>query len=457
MRFLSLVVLALSLSGCQRFKYDLDLKPDGAAMQRSLTIAAAANDNKTIAIQADELERLAQVYATTVKDKSATKATLLGTFDRTMPQDIGGAGTHATFETSLGTFHIYTERFRGQDDLLLQWERQAAAVDLFVDLAITWAEQNLKGEQGLDRLHAFLDQSFRRDLKNALLYIHWSGIDEHRADQANDEHARNQLTEAAAMIGQYLLSRGYFEVDDIPHLYNIATDDRAQDYAIALARRQILTRMGRAPKGELPPKLSSLSSIDSWRDSLDNFVRTDPGAQARINAWAEMRKPEDSEAVDKLLGAALGDLLDMRLLSDSDELTLHLHTPERPFATNGTWDSPMQTVTWQRSLEVQAAGATGLPPTAVALWCEPNASAQTRLFGKVILNDSELASYCLDRLALSEADAAKWDLFLGALTPESTAAAVRKFRFSGHEADESAEAIAETVAAGLESRTRPEK
>src|SRR6516162_9857083 len=170
MRFLSLVVLALSLSGCQRFKYDLDLKPDGATMQRSLTIAAAANDNKTIAIQADELERLAQVYATTVKDKSATKATLLGTFDRTMPQDIGGAGTHATFETSLGTFHIYTERFRGQDDLLLQWERQAAAVDLFVDLAITWAEQNLKGEQGLDRLHAFLDQSFRRDLKNALLY-----------------------------------------------------------------------------------------------------------------------------------------------------------------------------------------------------------------------------------------------------------------------------------------------
>src|SRR5262249_10609080 len=148
---------------------------------------------------------------------------------------------------------------------------------------------------GLDKLHAFLDQNLRRDAKNALLYIHWSGIDEHRTDQANDEHARSQLTGAAAMIGQYLLSRGYFEVDDLPHVYNITFDDRARDYAIAFVRRQILTRMGRDPKGELPQRLSSLASTDAWHESLNDFVRTDAGAQKRISAWSETRKPEDSE------------------------------------------------------------------------------------------------------------------------------------------------------------------
>ena len=52
-----------------------------------------------------------------------------------------------------------------------------------------------------------------------------------------------------------------------------------------------------------------------------------------------------------------------------------------------------------------------------AFWATPDVQTQTRHFGKVLLDDSDLARYCLWYHGLSKPEVAQWDKFVDTLKP----------------------------------------
>ena len=87
------------------------------------------------------------------------------------------------------------------------------------------------------------------------------------------------------------------------------------------------------------------------------------------------------------------------LFRAGDRLTATLTTNREPLATNGRWNGEKRCVEWRLSVEGhRSAGEHGsLPSILYAVWTEPAVEAQTRYFGKVVLADDSLFSYCLWR------------------------------------------------------------
>jgi hypothetical protein len=265
------------------------------------------------------------------------------------------------------------------------------------------------------------------------------------------ESGKAKATELIAMVAKYFHARDYFEVDDLPLLYSAGMSGDAQVWALPLMRRQILKRMGRDPAGPLPAPLVALADQDKLRESTEGYIKSNPAALDRIKRWAATR-PSIEEGKDPL-GEAMADLVDLKLFGDSDQLELRLHPEHKPFATNGQWDAASSTVTWSRSLNTRVEDSTGLPVTAVALWSDPEASEQSRLLGSTRLHDGDLASYCLQRLALSKVQGEEWDAFLRSQAPdEKLAERLRAFRFKGHESDKDPADVAEVLASSLAQR-----
>ncbi len=196
--------------------------------------------------------------------------------------------------------------------------------------------------------------------------------------------------------------------------------------------------------------LAAIDSRDAWGDSVVKYTQTDDDARARIDRWTAAWRPENAEDGGDHLGLATTDLIDLRFFEDFDRLELRLHPDHKPFATNGRWDATANTVTWSRTLNASAEDSTGLPVTAVALWCEPDAAEQGRRLGTIGLVDEDLASYCLQRLALPRSQSEEWESFLSSLGPgEQPGARLRAFRFKGHERDDTPPGIADVVASSL--------
>ncbi len=445
----ALLILGSCLAGaCERYRYDIDLNPGPAEMHRALTVQAVrSGDGGGAKVAAEESARLAKLYGAAVKADGA-KVSIAGTFKGVMPGDVGGTSTYVTFPTSLGTFYLYSERFRGNDDLLAQWERQVAAIDLLVDLAIAWSRETLKGEDGLETLCAFLDGPMRRDAKNAGLYLRWSGAlarSNAGTEESQAEDGKRRVMEGVGALTRYLADRGYIEPRELPVMFASAQGDLtdAPDAAMRAAQRQVLRRMGR--EGPVPESLAVLSSRDAWAKSIEDFVEKSAEAKRLVEAWNAKRGPRLEQGMRGLLGVAAVDAIGASILPDTDRVAVRLHVPVKPFATNGTWVERDLILSWLGSVEVDAAEASGLPMNAFALWCEADEKEQAGRLGGVRLTGEELASYCLLRHALSEEEGKAWDEFVSTLGGDG--AKVKEFRFKGRAA---APMIAEALAAAMQ-------
>jgi len=439
-------LVCLCLASCERYKYQLDLTPHGAELERALVVESAQKPGNVIP---EEAARLARLYSAELKRDTVAKLSFTATFQAVMPADVGGAGTHTTFPTSLGTLHIYSERFRGEPDLLAQWHRQEAAIDLLVDLSIAWSEETLRGEDGLAQLREFLNTPLRRDLRNAALYLRWSGVLESAkgaTDQERSAAGRQGLIWVAGPLAQYLIERGYAEPKDIPALFQLTAleEDDTIDATMRFFQRLLIARMGQPDQSPVPKPLSALNTPRAWRESIDKFLKSERSKQL-LTAWNDRRKPRLplTDTIDQLAIKALTDAIGASIVPNFDTIKLSLHLTQEPFATNGRWDDAAKVVTWNDSIVVDPAEATGLPTAALALWCDVDKAEQTRRFGSVKLDGEALASYCLHRAALSEAQAAQWDAFLASLAAgPDLPRKVQAFRFKGHENDKQPPPIA---------------
>ena len=172
---LIVLVLAALATGCPRNQYVIEMKPAGSVLERKLTCwrEDGTDTNGHPNFQDFPKEELASLTALFPKHETAEdgrKHIFHGEVGDRSPNDVGGQGSYSSFGTSLGTAFSYVERFRGQDDLNAKFERRLKAADQLVDLFIGWSEAELGQHPNFETLRRFLNDAFRKDVKNLSFY-----------------------------------------------------------------------------------------------------------------------------------------------------------------------------------------------------------------------------------------------------------------------------------------------
>lgn len=422
-RLLPIMVAGMLLAGCARDVYEIEIQPQGDAFHRTLTAwhEDAGDRPKVSPLPEREIERLEKLYQqhTTVDD--GKKHVFSGRFQGATPADVGGAGSYEHWSSALGTLSNYVERFGGDDDLVSELNRRRRRADQLVNLVIGWAESEWSDHPGFGGLRRFLDDQFRRDLKNIGVYA-WTAD---AVSDYQDDAGRGFLVR----VGQYLAERDYLAMTDLPALVRALDDDFAP--VANLAQRVIARELGVEQGESIPESLAWLGNPDRLKASFDKHVRTTDLYKNRVAEWREEHSdnpgaepPEPSDVAGSLLAEAT-----VRFDVAADDLVrVQVATDVKPFFTNGEWDASSGKVKWSEHLGKHPA----LPALVYAAWTRPDQEAQSKHFGRTILRGEQLAQYVLWHASLTEEQAGRWDEFVGGLEPDDNLAkAIRTFRFPG--------------------------
>ena len=431
-----LVLLAVLLTGCPHDEYVVELKPHGDSIERTLTFFCAdgTDTNGAPNYQSFPTVALASInslYPSNGASHDGNRNFARGEFTNFLPDDVGGAGRYTNLTTTLGTAGFYVERFRGTSDLAGLTARQFAASDKVTDLLLGWSKMELGAQPGYEKLRQFLDVDFRGDLKNVGAYC-WAG-------QVSANYQTNAVEEFSVRIGQFLVERGYLELNDLPVLFRSVTenDDRP---LLRLIQRLVARKMG-VPDSQPPPAfLNFLGDAATSEKSFERFLATTDVYQTKLKQWEESRKQDPNAPKPEpwsVMEDAAQNLMDFDVNlfgNPNDHLAVRLSLPLAPTHTNGRWDESRKQIVWDADIHNRT-NLTSLPVLCYASWAEPSESFQKQHFGKVALTGESLTGYCLWRSALKLEEAAQWETLLAGLKPgEHLSDAISNFRFSGEPA-----------------------
>lgn len=428
-------VLALLLlpAGCISNSYELELIPGDDGVERKLVAtqrggaAENGNGNAPRSIDRKELKQIFDAYEDATDFKSEDNQHFSGKFAGKTPQDIGGSGRFAKWSTSLGTYHVYSERFRGNDDLIGELESRRKSGDLLISWIADFAKQQTIDIEGQDRLLKFIEADLRRDLHNLAAYAMTLQV---AASQAKESSVAEEW---AMRLIQYFVERGYLVPSDTPVLLRAIRDGNHNDgnRIMNFVQRVVARKLGVADDAPIPAVLSFLGEPKQLFANFDEYMRKTGAYFSALREWNELdddsEQPTGVSVAGTMLMKATANTL---IFGSNDDLKLKLATQVPPFATNGKWDGAMERVKWDQSLARRDDKAWQWPVLCFAHWSIPDRDQQVSTFGSVILRDQELAEYCLWYHGLSEEEAKDWDGQLARLKPTTWKDAVNGFRFS---------------------------
>jgi hypothetical protein len=451
---LTIAALTVLVTGCPHDEYTVDLQPHGNAIERTLTFfrVDGMSSNDTPNYQPFDTNQLLTITALYPPDAVTESSnhwnwTARGTFAGRMPSDIGGAGTYSNYTTSLGSASIYTERFRGNDDIATSTETRLRAANILADHILAWSKMELGSQPDYANLRRFLDTDFRRDLKNLALYWWLGNIADNERPDGNVEYF--------ARVGQYLVEHHYLQLRDLSQLQR-AFGDNDMDRVCRILQRVIARKLDIPDSAPLPAALKFLDNPDTLEASWEKYLSTTPEYRHRLSEWHRQRalatwmnpgylahnaagifnrtltnapgppRPQPSEIVQ----TNLENLAQLDYQPEADVVTVNLALPAAPLHSNGKWDIADGRVKWKRDIE-QPKGLSPLPAFFFAIWAQPDESFQTAHFGGVRVSGDNLFNYCLWHAALSPNQAAECDAFLASLQPDTNLTAkINAFRFS---------------------------
>ncbi len=447
-----IIVATLIAAGCSHEVYEIDLRPNGEKMERTLTFWRVTGSD-IVDAPADEVEQLKKLFPEKLPSEHAKKHTFRGTFGEQMPADVGGRGTFTRLSTAMGDVTMYVERFRGEDDLAGQLQKRQQAAANLARLVQGWCQQQFAKEPGYDKLREFLQRNLETDLLNVSLYLWPIGppqLDSHQPQVEQEKTA----TGAAVRIAQYLVERDYFSVREIPQLarlMEVGGDERAGRLVAMLIAR----KLGVPAQAPLPDAIAVLADPARLERSWNKYLESTPDYKQMLAEWEEKRKtdpaaerPKPTAVYDQHWGVFV-----QLALAPTDELTLRLHLPAEPHTTNGIWDKAGHKegnkegykegyVEWkQRGIDAP------FPTLCYAAWGAANDDYQKTHFGKVALDGKELAVYCVWNKGLSDKESAEWNTFVEGLKPGADLTRkIEGFRFSTDPPanKEGAQSLAET-------------
>ena len=406
--YLKFIALLLIVAGCEKtYKYCIEMKPFSGGVERKLTCSGNFSD--------EELERVAALY-----ENRINRQTFSGRFDGNLPNDAGGAGFYTTYRTSMGQVTIYSERFRGDDDLYVKLNQMGLQVDRFIDFIIGWLEHELGDDPNFDKLREFCDNNLRQDCKNLLYYFWLAGILSEYQDDVHEEFHMRAM--------HYLLERDYFSQKEA--LLLLEGSEETVETVYNVIRKIVAGKMGYSDPNVMAERLKFLSDQEHLEKSVERYI---PTTDLYKKMW-EAKKIEESDpnAEPPETGDILGSVLEeagfkFELFPSTYKIEVKLACHNEPFDTNGQCDEEARQIFWRSSI----AENQQLPAFFYASWSDPNAKYQEEHFGRVILSGEALAEYCLWRENIDEGKGKEWDCFVLSLNPsEDLEERIGSFRFS---------------------------
>lgn len=426
------VAMLCLLPGCFRqVIYELNLKPAGETIQRRLAVwsdaAHVEGDDETSPLSETELAHMREFYDPKLEKIEDGIHTFVGSFRGDMPADIGGAGRYAFFESPLGSTSLYTERFRGEDDLQQLMQDRHDVVDQIVGLLITWSHQEFAGQQIQSRIESLLDQDVRRDLKNLSVYG-WTFEMIHGADI----EAVGQRF--AAQMGMYLIERDYLSFGDLPNLLRVFASEDEQAW-IELLHDTVIRKLQVNDDESARESLAILGDPQRLVASLRESIRKTEIYQTEL-ARERSKHPaadgDDAEALDvDPLGLLVGDLFQLlpRSIFASVTVKVKLNCGVKPFATNAVWNPDENAVEWSEDIADD-----NIPAMLFAAWSVPDQDAQKQRFGETILAGESLAKFVYWYRGLTDEQRQRIDVFLDTLAPGGDLVEkINDFRFADDE------------------------
>ena len=419
-------ITLLPLCACAQDRYWVELSPTDSGFTRRLALLrrdgtpdalrAEAGRTKLVtggkALDPAEVERLLAVYGGPAKSESGVSGLgLAADFDEAIPSDLGGAGFLTRLDSPLGSLWTYAERLRGDDDLLRQRERRAAAFEQLFGLYLGYLDQELSGEAGWGPLRAWIDGPLRADLR---LFLETLGLELLVREGGAPSAAGGELSEPEgrvilARLCLFLYERGYL---DAPLAATLLAEQELE------FSRSLLRRLRR---GRLAGCIDFLEGLGSERGQalfgeqasarFEAYV-DEPARLAQLQVWyAAERAPSEPasasahELIERLGRAALG----LRLFQDYDRLDLRLNCAQRPLYTNGEWLEETRQLRWQARLDERREGAASYPRVLFASWVHSDGAAQQRLLRGRELSASALAEFVAWWDGLDGAELEAWE------------------------------------------------
>jgi hypothetical protein len=438
-------LLVFSGLSCDHNEYRIEMTPAGDALERTLTVdrfqigniqpvperpgpgmqtrpAVEANAPAYIDVPPEELEALTKIYKTSTPGANPKVHRFVGRFKDKTPNDVGGAGRYACYETGMGTAFAYVERFRGNDSPADEFQAMYKSADKTMDLIVGWAKSRWGDRKDFPALRRFLDEDVRKDIKNIATYAWMVGFATRSTPGEHGAAASVELKkEIAARASQYLLERGYVGSEDVPKLFRIFMDgDNKTKLAAAgeLLRKMLTTKAQITDKGLVD---DLLGLIDKPDESFQKYVRGTEEFKKLQADWEQKKKtdPNAPEPTVSDLGGSLEDVfhLDLDWTDSDDSLGITLASGTSPLATNGLWDANTGRIVWELRVKTRRDAAHGPPTICYAVWVKPDEKFQKEHLGKVALTGADLLDYCLwfSSLNLDEADS--WNTVLRNLRP----------------------------------------
>jgi hypothetical protein len=310
---------------------------------------------------------------------------------------------------------------------------------------VQWLESSIGERDGFSKLRTVINADIRSDLRNICVYAFAFGM------IADREGATE---ECVVRVSQYLVERGYLMPTELPRLVRAVGDaGRHQPQpVIAIIKRMLARKMGTADDAPVPDVLDFFDDPVRLTASIEKFLATTEHHKKLVEQWKTKKDagkdvseegPEPSDVLGELTARAFFPGLSLA----SDQLTVRLNTTERPFSTNGEWNPKTGHVTWGKSMP-EADGRTELPILLFAFWATPDTQFQRKHFGKTVLADQDLSTYCLWYHGLDAPEAEQWDHFLSDLSPgDDLVDRLKAFTFQGQPkpSEDSPEGLADEV------------
>jgi hypothetical protein len=382
---------ALLPAGCVHYMvYEIRLEPRPEGLQRMLSAERIGNQRSSTGKNPPdaEMERLASLYSERLTTGSEPKQTFRGLFAEKLPADVGGAGSYRRIDTPLGSACWYTERFRGADDLDAEHYARRAAADRLADLAVGWFDEQMKDSPHHAAVRKFLHQDFRQDLRNVVAYL--GDTFQPKEPVPNEKTAKfEQLPGPTAGLIAFLSERGYLEPGGPTSVVRYYDEEQIQLGEI----RRLLARKSGIPADEADRAFPFLTDQTAIGLSVAAYLKRTPEYEQLRKSWKpDPNKPEVTEPDPfAVLVNLFGQLCDLSFIFGRDELTLSLAVPIKPYLTNGAYEPHDGLVTWRTELPTRRER----PYVCLAHWAVPDEKAQSELFGKVRLENENLATFAV--------------------------------------------------------------
>ena len=417
-----------------------------------------------------------------------------------IPDDLGEYGWFLHENTAMGSLNLYIEQFDRFTDPSASLDMRRFAVQRLVDVWIAWLDSEFSGAPGYAAFREFVDSEIRGDLDDLFLVLWGYGAFGPSLTKFDDEDDGTLFGEAAVRGLTYLARRGYFELGQTRDVIAaFGSSDNYDDYEpiVEFWARAVARRMGQAEDAPLPYPLGAVSAhphryagsyaffveeslairdlVSEWQSEYPDYVET----QVPDSAESVAKQPADPEPAPSPVPGEIEEIVisarhlgpirtparidfydgdnfwraDSTLIEyavggelvsfgSTSGLTTVLRIPERPLWSNAH-ETDGSRLVWGETIGGMGFYPNEMSTVLYAAWVEPATRYQRERFGKIVLEDEDLAGYVLWHMQLSPHHAEEWREFIDSLSPgKENEQLLRLYRFSD-EPDSSVEIVPE--------------